>query len=203
MVQQVSLLVPTEIEIGLKTGTLYRTGSVVRDVATGQIVKHLEEIDVAKAADAAKEVGPKALAAIKGNTVATVITSAVITAVFTLAASNAMAKKSQKAAKAAFDEAWQEYIEALLAASLTAETVDNLSSALDALVEANEGKPIELEGDNVAALINAICDYTNRFSEANSSSEEELPAPLTPGDSSLESLRQCLSTQRIIFSKAA
>ena len=75
-IAQDAFYIPNDIATGLATGLYRRIGSVVRYAVgpnKGQIVKHLNSIDL-KAAEQAQGVGTKAFKFVKGHKKGTIIT---------------------------------------------------------------------------------------------------------------------------------
>lgn len=211
MIQQVAFDVPKEIALGLASGEYVQYGGVVRDAA-GHIVKHLEPADVSNDVNKAIQVAAQAIQLAKENKK----TAIGVLAVAGVAAAGGAVyagvthlqhKKEERARKTAMDDfnaAFSEYLKALGNSELTVEKIDELENAISALSGSEKGCTIEIESEQFKSLVKSVRDYTERLSKANSAKNSNVVFKLfekKPND--ISGLKECLATQREIFTQAA
>lgn len=211
MIQQVAFDVPKEIALGLASGEYVQYGGVVRDAA-GHIVKHLEPADVSNDVNKAIQVAAQAIQLAKENKK----TAIGVLAVAGVAAAGGAVyagvthlqhKKEERARKTAMDDfnaAFSEYLKALGNSELTVEKIDELENAISALSGSEKGCTIEIESEQFKSLVKSVRDYTERLSKANSAKSSNVVFKLfekKPND--ISGLKECLATQREIFTQAA
>lgn len=211
MIQQVAFEVPTEIALGLATGKYVQWGGVVRDGA-GHIVKHLKPADVQNGANKALQIADQAAQLAKQNKKVAIAALAVagVAAVgggiyagmthVRHSKEDAMRKKQM----ADFNSAFSEYLKALGDGELTIEMIDRLEGAITALNDGKEGFTVEIKGEQFEDIVKSVRDYTERLSKANGEKAPNVIVGLfekKPND--IESLKECLNTQRGILLRAA
>ena len=211
MIQQVAFDVPKGIALGLASGEYVQYGGVVRDAA-GHIVKHLEPADVSNDANKAMQVAAQAIQLAKENKKAAI---GVLAVAGVAAAGGAVYagvthlqhKKEERARKTALDDfnaAFSEYLKALGNSELTVEKIDELENAISALSGSEKGCTIEIESEQFKSLVKSVRDYTERLSKANSAKSSNVVFKLfekKPND--ISGLKECLATQREIFTQVA
>ena len=146
-----ALMIPETIEFGLKTGELIQHGSVVRDAATGNIVKHLAEVTI-KPSTNVKAVEVVRLAAGKSPVVAGTFGGAALVAVGATAAIPFMRKRAKEAkiqqrVEDRFTAAATAWFDADSAGAMTTEILSELQKAWDEYDASNkewEAQPNDL-----------------------------------------------------------
>ena len=211
MIQQVAFDVPKEIALGLASGEYVQYGGVVRDAA-GHIVKHLEPVDISNDANRAMQVAAQAIRLAKENKK----TAIGVLAVAGVAAAGGAVyagvthlqhKKEERARKTALDDfnaAFSEHLKALGNSELTVEKIDELENAISTLSGSEKGCTIEIESEQFKSLVKSVRDYTERLSKANSAKSSNVVFKLfekKPND--ISGLKECLATQREIFTQVA
>ncbi len=211
MIQQVAFDVPNGIALGLASGEYVQYGGVARDAA-GHIVKHLEPADVSNDANKAMQVAAQAIQLAKENKKAAI---GVLAVAGVAAAGGAVYagvthlqhKKEERARKTALDDfnaAFSEYLKALGNSELTVEKIDELENAISTLSGSEKGCTIEIESEQFKSLVKSVRDYTERLSKANSAKSSNVVFKLfekKPND--ISGLKECLATQREIFTQVA
>lgn len=197
--------IPADIMTKLLTGEYRRIGGVVRYAIgpkKGQIVKHLDPIDL-KAAEQAKGIGAKALQLAKNNKKGLVIGGAIAGAVAAGGFIYYKVKTHEPAVVTEFRAALRAYIAEIRKGNLELDTINALMSALDELKKHKDYEKfkIALSTEDLDTLVNRIYDYTIRLAENNKVelTEEEL----SQTDNSILNLQNYLKTQKRIFESAA
>lgn len=197
--------IPADIMTKLLTGEYRRIGGVVRYAIgpkKGQIVKHLDPIDL-KAAEQAKGIGAKALQLTKNNKKGLVIGGAIAGAVAAGGFIYYKVKTHEPAVVTEFRAALRAYIAEIRKGNLELDTINALMSALDELKKHKDYEKfkIALSTEDLDTLVNRIYDYTIRLAENNKVelTEEEL----SQTDNSILNLQNYLKTQKRIFESAA
>ncbi len=197
--------IPADIMTKLLTGEYRRIGGVVRYAIgpkKGQIVKHLDPIDL-KAAEQAKGIGAKALQLAKNNKKGLVIGGAIAGAVAVGGFIYYKVKTHEPAVVTEFRAALRAYIAEIRKGNLELDTINALMSALDELKKHKDYEKfkIALSTEDLDTLVNRIYDYTIRLAENNKVelTEEEL----SQTDNSILNLQNYLKTQKRIFESAA
>ena len=198
--------IPNDIATGLATGLYRRIGSVVRyAVGTnkGQIVKHLEPIDL-KAAEKAQELGTKALQFAKRHIKETIIAVASFTVLGTVIW---VVKNHEPKEVTEFRAALGIYIEAIRNGSMDIDIINKLMTALDKLKQRKDYEKIsiQLTTEDLEVLVERIYEYTIKLAKNNDAelSSEELNIAQMKNSGVIIKLQNYLKTQKRIFESAA
>ena len=197
--------IPADIMTKLLTGEYRRIGGVVRYAIgpkKGQIVKHLDPVDL-KVAEQAKGIGAKALQLAKNNKKGLIIGGAIAGAAAIGGFIYYKVKTHEPAVVTEFRAALRTYIAEIRKGNLELDTINALMSALDELKKHKDYEKfkITLSTEDLDTLVNRIYDYTIRLAENNKVelTEEEL----IKTDNSILNLQNYLKTQKRIFETAA
>ena len=193
--------IPADIMTKLLTGEYRRIGGVVRYAIgpkKGQIVKHLDPVDL-KVAEQAKGIGAKALQLAKNNKKGLIIGGAIAGAAAIGGFIYYKVKTHEPAVVTEFRAALRTYIAEIRKGNLELDTINALMSALDELKKHKDYEKfkITLSTEDLDTLVNRIYDYTIRLAENNKVelTEEEL----SKTDNSILNLQNYLKTQKRIF----
>jgi hypothetical protein len=206
VIDQVYLYIPPEIQARIATGELFRIGSVVRDAATGQVFKHLDEVagpvkNQAKRAVASLRSGLRNPWAIVGVTAAGV---AVVGGAALIAARKR--KRAIPDCLKNFNASLRAYLEAAREGQLDVGVVSQLISDLDAVqaYSVDGVITVDLSVEPWKTLINLVGDYTRKLAEANSIEPDEVLGDAADSENdSVVDLRRYLEAQRKIFARRA
>ena len=195
MIQQVAFEMPVEIARGIHAGKYIQCGGIIRDGA-GRIVKHLKPADIS--AKANKKVAIGALAVAGAAAVGGIVYAGVSHV------RRRQEEEEHKTTMAAFNTAFSDYLLALSDGELTIERIDALEAAIAALGGGKDGFTVEIEDDQFKSLVRAVRDYTDRLSKANGNKRGGAILELFEKKADdVDSLKECLETQREILSQAA
>lgn len=208
-IAQDAFFIPDDIATGLATGLYRRIGSVVRYAVgpnKGQIVKHLQPIDL-KAAEQAQGLGAKAIQFVanhKKEVGIAVIGAAIVGAgVWGYTAW----KNHEPKVLMEFRAALKVYIEAIRTGDMSVEKIDNLMVALEELKKhKNYDKiSIQLTAEDLEALVGRIYEYTVKLAKDNAIelSDDELGAFDNGNNGAIIDLQKYLKAQKRIFETAA
>ena len=211
MIQQVAFEMPAEIAAGIIAGEYVQCGGIIRDAA-GRIVKHLKPADISNGTNKATQVAAKAIELAKANKKVAVGALAVagVAAVGGIVYAGVshvrrrQEEEERKTAIATFNTAFSDYLRALSDGELTIEKIDALEAAIAALGGDEGGFTVEIEGNQFKSLVRAVRDYTDRLSKANGNKRGGTILELFEKKADdVDSLKECLETQREILSQAA
>ncbi len=193
--------IPADIMTKLLTGEYRRIGGVVRYAIgpnKGQIVKHLDPVDL-KVAEQAQGIGAKALQFAKNNKKGLIIGGAIAGAAAAGGFIYYKVKTHEPAVVVKFRTALRAYIAEIRKGNLELETINALMSALDDLKEHKDYEKfkITLSTEDLDTLVNRIYDYTVRLAENNKVQLTESERSQT--DNSILNLQNHLKTQKRIF----
>ncbi len=197
--------IPADIMTKLLTGEYRRIGGVVRYAIgpkKGQIVKHLDPVDL-KLAEQARGFGAKILQMAKNNKKGIIIGTAITGAVTVGGFIYYKVKTHEPPVVTTFRSALRTYIAEIRKGKLKLETINNLMSALDELKQHKDYEKfrIALSCEDLDAFVNRIYDYTIQLAKNN---EMELTEKeRTHTDNSIVNLQKYLEIQRRIFGEAA
>lgn len=197
--------IPSDIMTKLLTGEYRRIGGVVRYAIgpkKGQIVKHLDPVDL-KVAEQAQGIGAKALQLAKKNKKGIIIGAAITGAAAVGGFICYKVKTHEPLVVTTFRSALRTYIAEIRKGNLELETIKNLMSALDELKQHRDYEKfrIALSTAELDVLVNRIYDYTIQLAKNN---EIELTEKeRTHTDNSIINLWNYLEIQRRIFEEAA
>lgn len=207
-IAQDAFYIPDDIATGLATGLYRRIGSVVRYAAgsnKGQIVKHLQPIDL-KEAEQARGIGTKALQLVKQHKKGVGIAAAGTLVVSVGIWGYNKWKNHEPKVFTEFRAALRAYIEAVRTGDMSVEKIDNLMVALKELKNhKNYDKiNIQLTTKELEVLVGRIYDYTIKLAKDNSVelTADELKASTQKNDAIIN-LENYLKTQRRIFEAVA
>ena len=197
--------IPADIMTKLLTGEYRRIGGVVRYAVgpnKGQIVKHLQPVDM-KAAEQAQGVGAQILKFAKKNKKGLIIGAAVAGAATVSGIIYHKVKNREPAVVTQFRVVLHTYIDRIRRGNLELETIETLITALDQLKKHKhyEQFKIELSTEDLDLLVGRIYDYTIKLAENNQVELTEQERCKT--DNSIINLQNYLRTQKRIFEEAA
>ncbi|MGR6320713.1 hypothetical protein Q2K19_22235 [Micromonospora soli] len=206
VIEQVYLYIPPEIQARIATRELFRIGSVVRDAATGQVFKHLDEV-----AGPVKNQAERAAATLRGRLrnpwVIVGVTAAGVAVVG--GAALVAARKRKRAIPDClknFNASLRAYLEAAREGRLEVGVVNQLISDLDAVqaYSVDGVITVDLSVEQWKTLVNLVGDYTRKLAEANSIAPDEVLGDATDSENdSVVDLRRYLEAQRKIFARRA
>ncbi len=204
-VVQEAFYIPDDIMTKLLTGEYCRYGGVIRYAFgphKGQIVKHLDPVDL-KVAEQAKGVGAQIMQFAKNNKKCILIGAAFAGAATAGGIIYHKVKGREPKAVTKFRSALRIYIEDIRNGNLDLKTIETLMNALDELksYKGYEQFKIELSTEDIDALVGRIYDYTIQLAENNQvelTEQEKYRA-----DNPIINLQNYLKTQKRIFEKAA
>ena len=202
---QEAFYIPPDIATGLATGLYRRLGGVVRYAIgpnKGQIVKHLDPVDIPKADEAAGLLA-KAVQFAKNNKKVTLIGGAVVVVVGGGTALYFGIKNHEPVVVKEFKKALAEYVEAIRNGEMDLETIETLMTALETMRQhKNFDKfSIKLSAEDIDVLVGRIYEYTIKLAEDNEYVWEA--KEIDNSESPILNLQKYLKVQREIFSSAA
>jgi len=153
--------IPDDIAIGLASGLYRRLGGVVRYAIgenKGQIVKHLDPVDLPVGQDAAQSLVEKAIKFGKENK-KLMIGAGVVAGAAIIGGGIAAGVSAHKRNK--FNEAFNRYIDAIRTGEMDEEIIDDLEESLSGI------KTIKMKASELSLLIEHIKDYTIQLAEIN------------------------------------
>lgn len=197
--------IPADIMTKILTGEYRRIGGIVRYAVgpkKGQIVKHLDPVDL-KAAEQAKGIGAKVLQFAKHNKKGLLVRSAIAGAAAAGGFIYYKVKTHEPAVVTKFRAALRTYIAEVRKGNLELETIDALMSALDDLKKHKDYEKfkITLSTEDLDTLVNRIYEYTLRLAANNK--VELTEDERSQSDNSILNLQNYLRTQKRIFEEAA
>ena len=206
MVRQSTFIIPPEIEAGILSRDLVRYGGVVRNLS-GQIVKHLDEVEL-RAGDEKAAVGVAALLKKPQVLIPTLAVAAAAVGGISFASARRRKLAVVPESVERYNASLRAYLEAVQEGRLDAGIIDLLISDLNAVVAYSErnGSDICLDfsTEQAAILVTLVVDSTKQLAEANSVDLRELheKAPASDGGAVVD-LRRHLEMQKKIFADAA
>lgn len=205
-IAQDAFYIPDDIATGLATGLYKRIGSVVRYAVgpnKGQIVKHLNSIDL-KAAEQAQGVGAKALKFVKGHKKGTIITLAIAVATGTGVYVYNKVKNHEPKVVTKFRASLRVYIDTIRNGDMDVEKIDSLMDSLEQLKAHKDYKKIsiQLTTEELEILVGRIYDSTIKLANDNNIAEDELIHSKNCADAIIN-LQSYLEAQKRIFEDAA
>lgn len=202
---QEAFFIPDDIATGLATGLYRRLGGVVRYAVgpnKGQIVKHLDPINL-PAANEATGVIAKAAKFAKENKKLVVIGGIVIG---TAAAGTAIyygVKNYEPAVVKEFRSSLKQYINAIRTGTMGIENIEALMNSLEKMKAHKNYKKfvVKLSAEDIDVLVNRIYEYTQKLARDNNYDLDDLK---DENDSNpIINLEHYLSIQKRIFESAA
>lgn len=208
-IAQDAFFIPDDIATGLATGLYRRIGSVVRYAVgpnKGQIVKHLQPIDL-KAAEQAQGLGAKAIQFVANHKKEVGIAAVGVAIVGAGVWGYTAWKNHEPKVLKEFRAALKVYIEAIRTGDMSVEKIDNLMVALEELKKhKNYDKiSIQLTTEELAVLVGRIYEYTIKLAKDNNVelTDDEMNASGKQSKGAIIDLQQYLKTQKRIFEAAA
>lgn len=197
--------IPNDIMTKLLTGEYRRIGGVIRYATgpkKGQIVKHLEPIDL-KPAQQAQSIGAKVIQFAKRNKKVLIVSGVAVAIVTVGSFVYCKVKNREPEVVTTFRSELKTYIEEVRTGTLKLSSIEKLLSALEAVKSHKDSSNIiiELSTEELDVLVNRIYEYTKRLAEMNEyhiNTED-----LEKYDDSMGNLYCYLTVQKQIFEAAA
>lgn len=205
MIRQSTFIIPPDIEAGLLAGELIKHGGIVR-TTTGQIYKHLKEIDLPRNSESASA---RAVAVIKNPKV--VIVSVVVATVAVGGAAVAVTRMRKRPAipecVSEYKDSLSTYPDAVREGRLNSIIIDRLIAALDTVVAyaaEDDSLTIDLSPQQAAMLVRVVVDSTEQLADENSIDLTRFQehVPTSEDDDVIIDLRRHLEVQKRIFADA-
>lgn len=204
-IAQDAFYIPDDIATGLATGLYRRIGSVVRYAVgpnKGQIVKHLQPIDL-KAAEQAQGLGAKALQFVQHHKkeVGIVAIGAAVVGVGIWGYNKW--KNHEPKVLTEFRAALKTYIDAIRNGNMDIDKINGLMEALEALKQHKDYDKIsiQLSAEDLEVLVGRIYDYTIKLAADNAVDLSDDELNLNNG--AIINLQSYLKAQKRIFEAAA
>lgn len=204
-IAQDAFYIPDDIATGLATGLYRRIGSVVRYAVgpnKGQIVKHLQPIDL-KAAEQAQGLGAKALQFVQHHKKEVGIAAIGASVVGVGIWGYNKWKNHEPKVLTEFRAALKTYIDAIRNGNMDIDKINGLMEALEALKQHKDYEKIsiQLSAEDLEVLVGRIYDYTIKLAADNAVdlSDEELNL----NNGAIINLQSYLKAQKRIFEEAA
>lgn len=197
--------IPNDIMKKLLTGEYRRIGEIIRYATgpnKGQIVKHLEPIDL-KPAQQVQSIGAKVIQFAKRNKKVLIVSGVAVAAVTVGSFVYCKVKNREPEVVTTFRSELKTYIEEVRTGTLKLSSIENLLSALEAVKSHKDSSNIiiELSTEEFDVLVNRIYEYTKSLAEMN---EYPLNAEdIKKYDDSVDNLQSYLTVQKQIFETAA
>lgn len=197
--------IPNDIMTKLLTGEYRRIGGIIRYATgpnKGQIVKHLEPIDL-KPAQQVQSIGAKVIQFAKRNKKVLIVSGVAVAAVTVGSFVYCKVKNREPEVVTTFRSELKIYIEEVRTGTLKLSSIENLLSALEAVKSHKDSSNIiiELSTEELDVLVNRIYEYTKSLAEMN---EYPLNAEdIKKYDDSVDNLQSYLTVQKQIFETAA
>ena len=197
--------IPNDIMTKLLTGEYRRIGGIIRYATgpnKGQIVKHLEPIDL-KPAQQVQSIGAKVIQFAKRNKKVLIVSGVAVAAVTVGSFVYCKVKNREPEVVTTFRSELKTYIEEVRTGTLKLSSIENLLSALEAVKSHKDSSNIiiELSTEEFDVLLNRIYEYTKSLAEMN---EYPLNAEdIKKYDDSVDNLQSYLTVQKQIFETAA
>lgn len=197
--------IPNDIMTKLLTGEYRRIGGIIRyatEPNKGQIVKHLEPIDL-KPAQQVQSIGAKVIQFAKRNKKVLIVSGVAVAAVTVGSFVYCKVKNREPEVVTTFRSELKTYIEEVRTGTLKLSSIENLLSALEAVKSHKDSSNIiiELSTEEFDVLVNRIYEYTKSLAEMN---EYPLNAEdIKKYDDSVDNLQSYLTVQKQIFETAA
>lgn len=196
---------PDDIATGIATGLYRRIGSVVRYASgpnKGQIVKHLQPIDL-KAAEQAQGFSAKALQLAQQHKKVVGIGVVCAAAIGTGIWGYNKWKNREPKVLTEFRAALKAYIDAIRNGNMDIDIINALMETLEVLKEHKDYEKIhvQLTAEDLDVLVGRIYEYTIKLAQDNSVelSDEKLHL----NDGAIINLQSCLKVQKRIFEAVA
>ena len=197
--------IPNDIMTKLLTGEYRRIGGIIRYATgpkKGQIVKHLEPIDL-KPAQQAQSIGAKVIQFAKRNKKVLIVSGVAVAIVTVGSFVYCKVKNREPEVVTTFRSELKTYIEEVRTGTLKLSSIEKLLSALEAVKSHKDSSNIiiELSTEELDVLVKRIYEYTKSLAEMNEyhiNTED-----LEKYDDSMGNLYCYLTVQKQIFEAAA
>ena len=204
-IAQDAFYIPEDIATGLATGLYRRIGSVVRYAVgpnKGQIVKHLQPIDL-KAAEQAQGLGAKALQFVQHHKKEVGIAAIGAAVVGVGIWGYNKWKNHEPKVLTEFRAALKTYIDAIRNGNMDIDKINGLMEALEALKQHKDYEKIsiQLSAEDLEVLVGRIYDYTIKLAADNAVDLSDDELNLNNG--AIINLQSYLKAQKRIFEAAA
>lgn len=216
---QPNLYIPDAIYAGLISGQYVRYGGVVRNAATGAIVKQLKEIpgkdDVTEQALSLSKKAGNLLKTSKGKYILVGIGAAAVVgiAAYVIQKKNSEKTSTDETSQAEvpqcvrdYNEALSEYLDAINSRELDDERIDRLVRCIEEVQEENEKGTIAIEFSpkQLTETTSIIVKYTKALAEANEKPLAVLDVDANQSSEEMLNVFQfCLKEQKKIFEDAS
>ena len=204
-IAQDAFFIPDDIVTGLATGLDRRRGSVVRYAVgpnKGQIVKHLQSIDL-KAAEQAQGLETKAIQFVANHKKEVGIVAIGVAIVGAGVWGYTAWKNQEPKVLIEFRAALKVYIEAIRTGDMSTKKIDNLMVALDKLKKHKDYDKIsiQLTTEELEVLVNRIYKYIIKLAENNDVelTEDELLTSCVKNTGTIINLQNYLRAQKRIL----
>ena len=208
-IAQDAFFIPDDIATGLATGLYRRIGSVVRYAIgpnNGQIVKHLQPIDL-KAAEQAQGLGAKAVQFVANHKIEVGIAAIGVAIVGAGVWGYTAWKNHEPKVLTEFRATLKVYIEAIRTGDMSVEKIDALMVALEELKKhKNYDKiSIQLTTEELEVLVGRIYNYTIKLAKDNNVelTDDELRTSRAKNTGTIINLQNYLKAQKRIFEATA
>lgn len=198
-VVNVNLVLDEATYKGVMAGALELCG-MVKD-QKHRVRKHLPTVF-----DSAKEGAAKAIDIVRNHKKELIIVGGlVIVGGVVVGTVSYFTQKEKRLAKKQFGKSLQVYLNAAQNGELTVDVLDSLISDLEALSKFYKGEeiPLNISTKNLTALLNSIYDYTQQFAQANNINVYDIRAPRRFKKNTILDMKQYLTVQKEILTKAA
>ena len=204
-IAQDAFYIPDDIATGLATGLYRRIGSVVRYAVgpnKGQIVKHLQPIDL-KAAEQAQGLGAKALQFVQHHKKEVGIAAIGAAVVGVGIWGYNKWKNHEPKVLTEFRAALKTYIDAIRNGNMDIDKINGMMEALEALKQHKDYEKIsiQLSAEDLEVLVGRIYDYTIKLAADNAVDLSDDELNLNNG--AIINLQSYLKAQKRIFEAAA
>lgn len=208
-IAQDAFFIPDDIATGLATGLYRRIGSVVRYAVgpnKGQIVKHLQPIDL-KAAEQAQGLGAKAIQFVANHKKEVGIAAIGVAIVGAGVWGYTAWKNHEPKVLTEFRATLKVYIEAIRTGDMSVEKIEALMVALEELKKhKNYDKiSIQLTTEELEVLVGRIYNYTIKLAKDNNVefTDDELRTSRAKNTGTIINLQNYLKAQKRIFEATA
>ena len=198
-VVNVNLVLDEATYRGVMDGALKLCG-MVKD-QKHRVRKHLPTV-----LDSAKEGAAKAIDIVRNHKKELIIVGGlVIVGGVVVGTVSYFTQKEKRFAQKQFGKSLQVYLDAAQNGALTVDILDSLISDLEAVSKLYKGEeiPLNISTKNLTALLNNIYDYTQQFAQANNVNTYDIRAPKRFKKNTILDLKQYLTAQKEILTKAA
>lgn len=204
-IAQDAFYIPDDIATRLATGLYRRIGSVVRYAVgpnKGQIVKHLQPIDL-KAAEQAQGLGAKALQFVQHHKKEVGIAAIGAAVVGVGIWGYNKWKNHEPKVLTEFRAALKTYIDAIRNVNMDIDKINGLMEALEALKQHKDYEKIsiQLSAEDLEVLVGRIYDYTIKLAADNA--VDLFDEELNLNNGAIINLQSYLKAQKRIFEEAA